>query len=65
MAEKKENKKNLIQLVREQILLNEELDTLKIISPTLYYHLERRGLFRRNPFQTHEREVGGGTKWYT
>jgi len=65
MVKEKDGKKCLIQRVREKILQEEELDTLRTISPTLYYHLVRRGLYRRNPSQAHVREVGGGTKWYT
>jgi len=59
----KENKESHTRLAKEEIHQDEEYAILRIISPTSYYHLVRRGLYRRNPYQAHEREVGGGIKW--
>jgi len=61
--EKEKNKDIPIQLVKEEIRVAEELDTLRTINPMSFYRLVRRDLYLREVYQAHEREVGGGTKW--
>lgn len=61
--EEKENRKNRTQREKEEIHQDEEYAILRTISPTLYYHLVRRGLYRKEVYQAHVKDAGGGIKW--
>jgi len=60
-----ENKRCLTLLVKDEIRLVDALDILRIINHTLFLEMVAHDSYQREVYLAHEREVGGGIKWYS
>jgi hypothetical protein len=58
-----ENKESHTRQEKEKTHQDEEYAILRTISPTSYYPLGRRALYRKEVYQAHVKDAGGGIKW--